>query len=138
MLAFILVYDICRRFHLGQQPWQPTQFQERWQIPIRLIRTVLQDLKEGQVVVETAGNGFVPARDLSTLTMKDVEVAVMGLRDPRVQAIAERMKIPLSKLLSDYQEEILRALASRNFLEILEGRGGAFGAAAITPKPAKE
>ena len=125
-LAFYLVYDICRRYHLGQGPWPATTFQERWQVPIRLLKTVLYALKTGGVLLEVGQDHYVPARDPATLSMKDVEVAMHGTRDDRVQLIGQRMRNPLTKLLEESQGAHLKLLGAQSFAELLQIQGGGF------------
>lgn len=119
LLAFIIVFEVCQRFKQGLAPWLPTELQQRCRIPIRLIRDVLHNLKGGHVLVETEEGAYVPAHDIASLTLKDVETAMVGDNDPHLQDLAEKLGGPLGSALNQYEDAHLAALAGKSFTELI-------------------
>ena len=81
----VLTLQIChlliKNFEKGDRPLTETEISNLLKIPIRLVHSILDDLVESGVVVETRTRedqkfGYQPARDINTLTIKFVVDAI--------------------------------------------------------------
>lgn len=118
LLAFLLVYDICRAFRRGER-WTAQAYQEQWNVPIRLIQDVLHSLEQGQVVLQTAEKGYVPARDTSLLTLDMVEEALAGEPDGHTQQLARRLGKQVFNQIGSRYDTHHDALAKDSFADLL-------------------
>ena len=81
-LAMLIVHDIVSH-HAKGKTWIMQSFNEGHNIPVRLIRDVLDILTESHIIAETASpsGGYVPARDPDSISMADIFLGFQGKPD---------------------------------------------------------
>lgn len=119
LLAFIIFLECARQFVRGAGPWRPTEFQARQQIPIRLIQSILFALKNAGLLVQTEDGGYTPGRDLQSISLSDVDRALSGLPDSRLNAVAAEDYAHLHGLLARHQQEHQQGLRSTSFAQLV-------------------
>jgi membrane protein len=107
-LALYLSRDLASSFHKGETWYAPVVLQ-RLKIPIRFGNKVLDLLCKGGImkVVSVQDGEYLPAKDLHSMNLKDVQQAIFGIED---------------KLLDNIKE-----VNSREFLEMNNKKIAAYG-----------
>ena len=77
VLALYIYNQLAKRFALGESPLTPPQISQLLEIPIKIVREVLDDLLEVQLVTETRSehhkeDAFQPASDIHKVTIRGV------------------------------------------------------------------
>ncbi|MFH1063127.1 MAG: YihY/virulence factor BrkB family protein [Candidatus Omnitrophota bacterium] len=77
LLMLNIVQLIFNNFVSGAKPWTASAISHQLEIPIRLVRQMLFELVEAEVLIETkeqasAGIGYQPARSTENVTIKDI------------------------------------------------------------------
>ncbi len=118
-LAYLVMFDICRA-HRDGRSWSPVEYQEKYNVPIRLIQTVLHTLAGDHLVVESTDNTYVPGRDITRMTLLDLEDSLEGEAGQRTTQLAARLGRSLEKLLGQREETRREALAKTTFAAMLD------------------
>ncbi len=118
-LAHYIVHEVCRVYRDDDGPWQALAFQQQYNVPIRLLRTVIHDLTEGNVLLEVEGGGLVPARDPATLSLSDVEKALYGACSAYIENLNDRIEAPSLDMRQATEEAFLESLAKAKLASIL-------------------
>jgi len=79
-LALTLMGMIARRHLEGSSPWTAEALAEALRVPLRIVEMLLDGLRSGGVVAATADEprGYIPARDLGTVSAKQLLDLVRG------------------------------------------------------------
>ncbi len=77
VLALYTYHEIAKRFANGDSPLTPPQISEKLEIPIKIVREVLDDLLEVKLLTETRSEhhkeeAFQPASDIHKVTIRGV------------------------------------------------------------------
>jgi len=76
LVALVIMHSCVQRFHRAQPPQTSNEIAHAFEIPIRLTRQVIYDLTEAglliEVLSETKATAYQPARDIESLSVKDV------------------------------------------------------------------
>ncbi len=120
-LAYFIVHEVCRLFHRGSPAWRPQDFQRRHNIPIRLLQDVIFSLKQHGVLIEVEGGGHVPAKDLSALNLKDIELAIYGRPNKHIEKLDATLEGAVIHALEAKEEVYLESLAGINLNSLIAG-----------------
>jgi membrane protein len=73
-LAIWTMLEICKRFDGGLSGLEAEQAAEEWNVPLRLLNEILQQLEEGVLVVRSASKPptYQPGRSVDKITVADV------------------------------------------------------------------
>jgi membrane protein len=107
-LALVLMSMIARR-HLEQaNPWTAEALAQAMHVPLRSVRTLLGVMTAGGVLVRTSDepSGYVPARDLATLTVKQLLEMVRTIGESRFLNVES---LPAPEAVEDVIGETERA-----------------------------
>jgi membrane protein len=100
LITYLIMYTIIKRFEKGEPPNTAVQLGHELGIPVRLVREILYDLQEAQLVVEATTDspkvhGYVPALDINKIDI--------GLLFERLEIAGEdKLMADKSKLLSTF------------------------------------
>lgn len=74
LLALAVLQDIAAAFHTGKAAWTAEQLAEDLDVPLRVVRELLDLLSVSGYLVETAGDrpSWQPARDLECIPLQEV------------------------------------------------------------------
>ena len=101
-LALTLMSMIARRHVEGSSPWTADALAETLRVPLRAVVTLLDGLAAGGMVVQTvdAPRAYVPARDLETVTVKQLLDMVRSAGEDRfLNVVALPAPEPVEALL---------------------------------------
>jgi len=118
-LAHYIVHEVCRVYRDDDGPWHALAFQQQYNVPIRLLRTVIHDLTQGNVLLEVEGGGLVPARDPATLSLRDVEKALYGACSAYIANLNDRIEAPSLDMRQATEEAFLESLEKAKLASIL-------------------
>jgi len=119
-LAHYIVHEVCRVYRDDDDgPWHALAFQQQYNVPIRLLRAVIHDLTEGNVLLEVEGGGLVPARDPATLSLRDVEKALYGSCSAFIETLNDRIEAPSLEMRQATEEAFLKSLEKAKLASIL-------------------
>lgn len=72
-VALAALRHVAQAFHRGAPPWSEESLSERLGIPLRVMRQILAQLREGGFVVPTAsGDTYQPSRELDQISVDQV------------------------------------------------------------------
>ncbi len=117
-LAFRIVLEVCKAFRTGGGPWRTEAFQMGRHVPFRLIQEMMHTLKSHGILTDVADGGWVPAKDIEELTLKDVEMAVAGELDGKFSHLGELPKA-LVPIFAEQHQTYLEQLGSRNYHDLV-------------------
>jgi len=88
-LALILMSRIARHHLEGLNPWTAEALAQSLHVPLRAVETLLDGLVSGGIVVPTSDEprAYVPARDLETVTAKQLLDQVRGAGEDRYLSV---------------------------------------------------
>lgn len=122
MLTFLVMHTIIKKFEKGEKPRTSSKISNELGIPVRLVREILFELLESQLLLEATTdspkeNAYVPALDINRITVaylvENLDMSgddrMMAEESPNLKAFAgiqigliESMrKSPSNKLLKD-------------------------------------
>jgi membrane protein len=72
LLTYLLMHTIVKKFQAGEKPNTSSQLSNELGIPVRLVRDIIYDLLEADMLVEASTdspkeNGYVPAMDINKI-----------------------------------------------------------------------
>ena len=75
LLMLRILHLLTKRFSLGEKPWSAKQIAHALEIPVRLVQTLLQELSEVGLAIETVKGtkseaAFQPGRTIDDITLK--------------------------------------------------------------------
>jgi membrane protein len=124
LLGLVLTYEACKAFYEGRSAWSPVDYAREHAIPARMLGAVTSGLVDAGVLVRVAGDGerYVPGKDLSRLTVEDVEEAFRGHNKQFSQKFVKLLPERLGdEFLSQY-ETFRRNLSDISFRDALEAQ----------------
>ncbi len=122
MLAARLMLEVAVAFHDGKEPPQAPGCSERLGAPIRLVRELLDQLRDGGLVREalagSSDSGWLPARVLEQISVGDVVGAVRGDPEEGYRLTVGPGSRELEALQAKAEEEAAKNLDEISFLEL--------------------
>ncbi len=118
LLSLLIVKLIVTRFCAGESAWDASEISRALEIPIRLVRQILQELVEANVLSEIRKREedkevlYQPARDVATLTIKRIVDALENRGDSHVPVVASEELKKLTDTLAALDEVVERASAN--------------------------
>jgi len=112
-LALVVMSEVARRHLEGASPWSAEALSRALRVPLRAVIMVLDALVTGGVLVQTLDEprGFVPARDLATVTLKQMLDIVRSAGEERFLGIhALPAPAPVEALLARTDRAVQAAL----------------------------
>jgi len=106
-IAFIIMYFIGYNFVNNQKPWTLNTLVEHMNLPVDVVHEVIILLEKKELLLETGDDppAFIPARDIDTITEKEIFNAVRAV-DPEVLAVEQRI------ISVDAVEDVMKRLDS--------------------------
>ena len=123
VLILRIFHLLVERFSQGEKPLSISQISHLLKIPVRFLRTFLQELTEAGLVVETVREdkqeaAFQPGRTIETLTVKDTLDAYEQRGINYVPVLQSDKEEKISKYLKDISEAIEKSPANVRVKEI--------------------
>jgi len=118
LLSLLIARSIVQRFCEGKPAWDAPQISQVLEIPIRLVRQVLQELVESNILSEIRKPEedkevlYQPARDVETLTVKAVIDALENRGDSHVPVLACEELRKLTDTLAAFNEVVEKTPAN--------------------------
>ena len=77
ILAIYIYHIIAKRFEKGESPFTPPQISQALEVPIKIVREILDELQEVHLVSETISehhkeNAFQPSSDISQVSIRSI------------------------------------------------------------------
>ena len=107
-----------KRFCAGESAWDASVISRALEIPIRLVRQILQELVEANILSEIRKREedkevlYQPARDVATLTIKRIVDALENRGDSHVPVVASEELKKLTDTVAALDEVVERAPAN--------------------------
>ena len=118
LICFKLMHSICKCFKEGKGQWEAKSFQDDYGIPIRLINDLLERLEESKLIIETKDKGFVPAKELSNISLLDIEHAISGDVNTLFEFMTE-LPQDLHSYLEEHEGELQKNLKAKSFADMI-------------------
>lgn len=118
LLSLLIVKLIVTRFCAGESAWDASVISRALEIPIRLVRQILQELVEANILSEIRKREedkevlYQPARDVATLTIKRIVDALENRGDSHVPVVASEELKKLTDTVAALDEVVERAPAN--------------------------
>ena len=118
LLSLLVARLIVQKFCAGESAWDAPQISRALEVPIRLVRQILQELVESGILSEIRKREedkevlYQPARDVETLTVKRIVDALENRGDSRVPVVASEELKKLRDTLAAFGEIVERAPAN--------------------------
>lgn len=122
-LGMLYCFEICREFRLGRK-WNATEYSSSHNIPSRITTTVLDRLVDSGVILRVnngKNDGYVPARDLATLTFDKVERALRGESLKNVERALSENCPEIYRRIVEVESSIEQELEGTAFAEVVPG-----------------
>jgi membrane protein len=123
LLSLRIVHALVHNFSRGEAPWSAVQISQEFDIPLRLVRELVRELREAgviaQVVLEDDRTvAYQPARSLDGITIQYVIDAMeqRGIDDIPVAKSKELKK--LSSYLKGFHDQIARSPSNKRLKDI--------------------
>lgn len=71
-LALRIALAIGENFYWSKEPWSAQRLAEAWNVPVRLIREILFQLIQSQIITEVGDGYYQPAKALEKIPMKSI------------------------------------------------------------------
>ncbi|MCH7920241.1 MAG: YihY family inner membrane protein [Planctomycetes bacterium] len=118
LLSLLITQHIVKQFCAGQGASDATQVSRKLEIPIRLVRKILYELVEAEVLAEVVKpgedreTGYQPARDVDAVTIKYVVDALDGQGSSNIPVMPSEELDKLSGYLADLGSVLEKAPAN--------------------------
>jgi membrane protein len=123
LLALEVAHLAVHRFSRGEKPFTANQVSQVLEIPIRLVRHIIQELVTGGVLSETSvsnerEHGYQPAIDTNRLTVHYVLAAIDAAGTDDVPVARTREFNVLSETLKSFAEAVAKSPANKLLKDI--------------------
>lgn len=118
LMSLLIAHHIIKQFCAGQGACDATQISRKLKIPIRLVRKILYELVDAEVLAEVIQQeedqetGYQPARDVDTLTIKYVVDALDNQGSSNIPVVPSEELGKLSDYLADLGSVLEKAPAN--------------------------
>ncbi len=123
-LGLAIAVQCARAFRDGAPPWTADRLSEALEVPLRTVRSVLDQLAQAGIVSACGGeqSGAVqPARSLERIRVADLLAALRGSRDMAL-AVPEVARA-VAEVLADVDRAASTAAEGRNLRDLVEALG---------------
>lgn len=113
---------VAQRFHHAQAPLTATELSDAFDIPIRLVIDLCNQMTNAHIMVECQGVdvSYQPGRDLERITPKDVIDCLRRGADKGLEGIIRPEDKPVLDLFNRGESAAAEILASSNFKQIVD------------------
>jgi membrane protein len=124
LLSLLVARLIVKRFCEGESAWDAPEISRALEIPIRLVRQILHELVESNILSEMRKPEedkealYQPARDVETLTIKRVLDALDNRGNADVPVVASQELKKLTDALATFAEIVEQAPANATLKKI--------------------
>jgi membrane protein len=123
LLSLRIVHLLVKDFSDGKGALDETQIAQKLETPIRLVRQILHELMESDVISQIKRNdeklgGFQPARNIETLTIKDVLDALEQCGSDNIPVAESEELKKLSDSLKTFEDLVARSPANMRLEDI--------------------
>ena len=123
LLALRITHLITKNFFQGAHPLTATDIGQKLEAPIRLVRQMLFELVDAEVLSEVKiddhrETAYQPARDISSLTIKDVVDALEGRGVEDIPVVQSKELHTLTENLSALRKAISQSPANKILKDI--------------------
>lgn len=121
-ISLLMLLHMNKKFNKGENALNINELCEATKLPIRLVRSILNDLTQAQIISEIAtesdGTSYLPARDLNGLKFSELNVIIddSGSNDIPIGSKSESDLI--HKISHELQDGIMQNPANLTLLEI--------------------
>jgi membrane protein len=118
LLSLLITQRIVKRFCEGQSAWDAPEISRALAIPIRLVRQILHELVEADILAEIRKREedkevlYQPARDVEALTIKRIVDALENRGSSDVPVVASEELKKLTDILAGFGEMVEQAPAN--------------------------
>jgi len=118
LLSLLITQQIVKKFCEGESAWDAPEISRALEIPIRLVRQILHELVESNILSEIRKPEddkevlYQPARDVETLTIKRVVDALDNRGNSDVPVVASEGLKKLNDALAAFSEIVKQAPAN--------------------------
>ncbi len=123
LLSLLIVHALVRNFSRAEAPWTEIRISQELEIPVRLVREILRELREAGIISQVQLEdertaGYQPARNPEGITVQYVIDALeqRGIDDIPVAKSKELKK--LSACLAGFHDHIARSRANTRLQDI--------------------
>jgi membrane protein len=123
-LGLAIAVECARAFRAGAEPWTADRLSESLDVPLRTVRSVLDELAEAGILGECGGEqsgAFQLARPLEQVRVADLLAALRGPRSAAL-AVPEVARV-VSDVLAEVDEAAGAAAEGRNLRDLLDALG---------------
>ncbi len=123
-LGFAVFLEIARRFHLGEGASSAGELSRRLRVSPPEIERVVEMLRERRLLIllEQPRRGFVPARSLSTIRLRELADALYGALSQGL-AGSGGVQPPAARLANDFSRAAFGSLDDRTVEDALQPGG---------------
>jgi membrane protein len=123
-LALLIMYLIGQHYWRNRASWTQSELSSRLGVPLQLLCRILDDLDGCGLILKTCEQtpGYVPARDLDTITVADVLAAIRRAGEGG-RLIAERIRSegPVDEVLAEVERAMDTAVEGRTLKKLISG-----------------
>jgi len=123
MLTLIILLNIAEAFYHEQPPWQLEQLAEELDLPVRVVREIVEAMVAAGYLVETAGEqpAYLPARELEHIQVSGVIATLKNAGDVWMPTRLTRERSVLEGVLAKVEASSSTALAEITLKELVMG-----------------
>ena len=122
LVASRAMLEIAIDFYGGATPPGASEIASRLDLPVRLVREVLESLRAGGLVLEASGKsndvGFVPARVISQISLADVVWAMRMRQSAALDVSDDERQVLLRELLGEADVVAADIYEKCNYLDL--------------------
>jgi membrane protein len=125
-LGLAIALQCARAFRDGAAPWSADALSEQLDVPLRTVRSVLDQLLEAGIVRPCGSEGsdaVQPARSLEQIRVADLLAALRGSRE--MALAAPEVARAVAEVLADVDRAAAAAAEGRNLRDLVEALGPA-------------
>jgi len=121
MLTLIILLNIAEAFYHEQPPWQLEQLAEELDLPVRVVREIVEAMVAAGYLVETAGEqpAYLPARELEHIQVSGVIATLKNAGDVWMPTRLSRERQVLEGVLAKVEAGSSTALAEITLKELV-------------------
>jgi len=125
-VATLVLYEVCRQYQIGGGPWSFQSFARRTDLPVRVLRKVVDILENGKLLVRVSDqNGnraedFLPGCPPDVFTLDKIEEAFRQQYGLDARTFLNLLPSRLAALTSDAYNNFQKNLSSLTFKDIID------------------
>ncbi len=121
MLTLVILLNIAEAFYYEQPPWQLEQLAEELDLPVRMVREILEELVAAGYLVEIAGEqpAYLPARELEHIQVSGVIATLRSAGDVWMPTRITRERQVLESIMAKVEAGSSAALGEITLKELV-------------------